>query len=187
MQFGWGSKQRRIQAAEIDCTSAVAESHRPGQGPDQDAAARPPACRCRLGRPVSDADDAWAAARKSARCPVVVKPQDGNQGKGVTVNLDHARAGRSRATPRPSRSATTCWSSASCPASDYRFLVVGNKLVAAARREPPHGASATACTPCASWSTSSTPDPRRGDGHATSLTKIRFDDIAHRPPGASRT
>jgi cyanophycin synthetase len=28
-----------------------------------------------------------------------------------------------------------------------------------------------------SWSTGQR-DPRRGDGHATSLTKIRFDDIA---------
>ena len=26
VQFGWGSKQRRIQAAEIDSTSAIAES-----------------------------------------------------------------------------------------------------------------------------------------------------------------
>ena len=26
VQFGWGAKQRRIQAAEVDTTSAVAES-----------------------------------------------------------------------------------------------------------------------------------------------------------------
>jgi cyanophycin synthetase len=30
-------------------------------------------------------DDAWAAAEVGL--PVVVKPQDGNQGKGVTVNI----------------------------------------------------------------------------------------------------
>ena len=39
-----------------------------------------------LGRPVSDAEDGWAAAQEIG-LPVVVKPQDGNQGKGVTVNI----------------------------------------------------------------------------------------------------
>jgi cyanophycin synthetase len=36
------------------------------------------------GRPVSDIDDAWAAAANGV--PVAVKPQDGN-GQGVTVNI----------------------------------------------------------------------------------------------------
>jgi cyanophycin synthetase len=31
-------------------------------------------------------DDAWAVAQEVG-LPVVVKPQDGNQGKGVTVNI----------------------------------------------------------------------------------------------------
>ena len=38
------------------------------------------------GRSVSDAEDAWAAARELGG-PVVVGPRDGNQGKGVAVNL----------------------------------------------------------------------------------------------------
>ena len=38
------------------------------------------------GRPVSDADDAWAAAEEIG-VPVVVKPRDGNQGRGVATNL----------------------------------------------------------------------------------------------------
>ena len=49
VQFGWGSRQRRIQAAETDRTSAIAEIDRPGQGADQEAAATRPACRCRSG------------------------------------------------------------------------------------------------------------------------------------------
>lgn len=38
------------------------------------------------GRPVKDAEDAWAAAQHIG-LPVVIKPRDGNQGKGVTVNV----------------------------------------------------------------------------------------------------
>ena len=38
------------------------------------------------GRPVENAEDAWAAAQEVGT-PVVVKPQYGNQGRGVTTNL----------------------------------------------------------------------------------------------------
>jgi formate-dependent phosphoribosylglycinamide formyltransferase (GAR transformylase) len=39
-----------------------------------------------LGRSVDGPDDAWAAVLEIG-LPVVVKPKDGNQGKGVTVNV----------------------------------------------------------------------------------------------------
>lgn len=79
VQLGWGSRQRRIQAAEVDGTSAIAESI----AQDKDltkkllhAAGVP----VPLGRPVTDLEDAWAAAQEIG-LPVVVKPQDGNQGR----------------------------------------------------------------------------------------------------------
>ena len=85
VQFGWGSRQRRIQAAEIDSTSGVAEAIAQDKELTKqllNAAGVP----VPLGRPVSDAADGWAAALEIG-LPVVVKPQDGNQGKGVTVNI----------------------------------------------------------------------------------------------------
>lgn len=76
VQFGWGSKQRRIQAAETDLTSAVAESIAQDKELTKTllhAAGVPvPA-----GRPALSAEDAWAAACEIG-CLVVVKPQDGN-------------------------------------------------------------------------------------------------------------
>ena len=86
VQFGWGSKQRRIQAAETDRTSAIAESIAQDKELTKkllDAAGVP----VPVGRPVSDAEDAWRAACEIG-VPVVVKPHDGNQGKGVTVNIE---------------------------------------------------------------------------------------------------
>jgi cyanophycin synthetase len=63
------------------------------------------------------------------------------------------------------------------PGHDFRLLVVGNKLVAAARRDPPHVIGDGVHT-VRQLVEQVNRDPRRGDGHATSLTKIRFDDIA---------
>ena len=85
VQFGWGSKQRRIQAAETDRSSAIAESIAQDKELTKKllAAAGVPVPD---GRPVTSADDAWAALCEISP-PVVVKPVDGNQGKGVTVNI----------------------------------------------------------------------------------------------------
>jgi cyanophycin synthetase len=63
------------------------------------------------------------------------------------------------------------------PGHDYRLLVVGDKLVAAARREPPLVVGDGKHT-VRQLVDLVNADPRRGEGHATSLTKIRFDDIA---------
>ena len=174
VQFGWGSKQRRIQAAETDSSSAIAEAI----AQDKDLtkkllhASGVPVPR---GRPVLDANDAWVAAQ-AIGTPVVVKPRDGNQGKGVTVNIS-TREDIEAAFHNAAKFRDEVMVERFLPGSDYRLLVVGDKLVAAARREPPlvigdgqHTVSQLVERVNA--------DPRRGEGHATSLTKIRFDDVA---------
>jgi cyanophycin synthetase len=73
-------------------------------------------------------------ARSAA--PVVVKPQDGNQGKGVAVNLTTREqvAGRLR---RGRKISDDVLVERYLPGQDSPLLVVGDKLIAAARREPP--------------------------------------------------
>jgi len=174
VQFGWGSRQRRIQAAETDLTSAVAESIAQDKELTKTllhAAGVPVPC----GRPVADAQDAWAAACEIGG-PVVVKPQDGNQGKGVAVNLssrEQVEAAYAVAVEISDEVLVERY----IPGHDYRMLVIGNKLVAAARRDPPQviGDGVHSVRQLVDQVNS---DPRRGEGHATSLTKIRFDDIA---------
>ncbi|MDP3413778.1 MAG: cyanophycin synthetase, partial [Polaromonas sp.] len=173
VQFGWGSRQRRIQAAELDTTSAVSESI--AQDKDltkkllQAAGVPVP-----VGRPAADADDAWAAALEIG-LPVVVKPLDGNQGKGVTVNIvtrDHLNIAF-----RAAAEYGEVLVEKFLPGNDFRLLVVGNKLVAASRRDPPQvlGDGLHSVRELVDIVNQ---DPRRGEGHATSLTKIRFDEIA---------
>lgn len=174
VRFGWGSKQRRIQAAEIDATSAIAEAIAQDKELSKRLlhAAGVPVPR---GRAVRDADDAWAAAQDIG-LPVVVKPLDGNQGKGVTVNiLTEAQLRAAYAVATEFRD--TVLVERYMPGNDFRLLVVGDKLVAAARRDPPKVVGDGVHT-IAQLVDMVNADPRRGDGHATSLTKIRFDDIA---------
>ncbi|MBB2484982.1 cyanophycin synthetase [Mitsuaria sp. WAJ17] len=173
VQFGWGAKQRRIWAAEVDATSAVSESI--AQDKDlckqllQSAGVPVP-----IGRPVESVDDAWEVAQEIG-LPVVVKPQDGNQGKGVTVNVTSRE--QLEAAYKAADEIGHVMVEKFLPGSDYRLLVVGDKLVAAARRDPPHVIGDGVLT-VKQLVDKVNADPRRGDGHATSLTKIRFDDIA---------
>jgi len=173
VQFGWGARQRRIQAAELDVTSAVAEAI----AQDKDLTKkllRAAGVPVPLGRPVEDAEDAWAAALEIG-LPVVVKPQDGNQGKGVTVNIvsrDHLDIAYRAAAEYGQVMVETF-----LPGSDFRLLVVGDKMVAASRREPPQVVGNGLHT-VRELVDIVNQDPRRGEGHATSLTKIRFDEIA---------
>jgi len=107
---------------------------------------------------------------------VVVKPQDGNQGKGVAVNLV-SREQIEAAYTIAFQVSDEVLVERYIPGHDYRLLVVGNKLIAAARRDPPLvvGDGVHDIRGLVERVNS---DPRRGEGHATSLTRIRLDEVA---------
>jgi cyanophycin synthetase len=174
VQFGWGSKQKRIQAAETSHTSAIAESI----AQDKELTKKllhAAGVAVPFGRPVDDEDDAWAAALEVG-LPVVVKPQDGNQGKGISVNLTTEEQVR-QAYRVAIEFRDDIMVEKFLPGHDWRLLVIGDKLIAAARRDPPLviGDGKHSVRELVDIVNS---DPRRSDGHATSLTKIRFDEIA---------
>ncbi|MBC3884695.1 cyanophycin synthetase [Undibacterium griseum] len=172
--FGWGSRQRKIQAAEMDGTSAIAEAIAQDKELTKKllhAAGVP----VPLGRSVENPDDAWAAALEIG-LPVVVKPKDGNQGKGVTVNVT-TRAQLEAGFHAASEFRDDILVERFLPGNDFRLLVIGNKLIAAARRDPPQVVGDGKQT-VRQLVEQVNKDPRRGSGHSTSLTKIRFDDIA---------
>lgn len=174
VQMGWGSRQRRIQAAETDRTGAVGEAI----AQDKELTKKLLAAvgvLVPLGRVVTSAAEGWTAACEIG-LPVVVKPRDGNQGKGVTVNIateEHFMAVYGAAADISDEVIVERF----IPGNDHRFLVVGDRVVAAARREPPHviGDGQHSVRELVDIANS---DPRRGEGHATSLTKMQLDDIA---------
>ena len=173
-QFGWGSRQRRIQAAEVDATSAIAESIAQDKDLTKallDAAGVP----VPLGRPVQDVEDAWRAMQELGG-RVVVKPLDGNQGKGVTVNIA-TREQLELAYQAAREISSKVLVERFIPGNDFRLLVVGNRLVAAARRDPP-SVTGDGTHTVAQLVEQVNRDPRRSSGHATSLSYIKLDDIA---------
>ena len=174
VQLGWGSRQRRIQAAETDGTDAVAEAVAQDKEITKkllhDAGVPVP-----QGRLVKNLSDAWKAACELDG-PVVVKPRDGNQGKGITVNIrSHEEVTKAYQAARQISGEVIV--ERYLPGHDFRLLVVGENVVAASHRAPPQvtGDGAQSIEQLVEQLNR---DPRRGDGHATFLTKITLDDVA---------
>ncbi len=174
VQFGWGSKQKRIQAAETSDTSAIAEAIAQDKELTKNLLSAA-GVSVPIGEVVTTADNAWLAAQKIGG-PIVLKPKDGNQGKGVVANI------QTEAQVRAGFIVTQAFGRDTIveryvPGADYRLLVVGNRLSAAARREPAQIVGDGTHT-VAQLVELENKNPLRGDGHATALTKIRFDEIA---------
>ncbi|MBX3411144.1 MAG: cyanophycin synthetase [Pirellulales bacterium] len=174
VQLGYGTRQRRIVASETDATSAIAESIAQDKELTRNllaSAGVPVPC----GWPVDNAEEAWEAAQ-SIGLPVVVKPQFGNHGRGVATNLK-TREEVLSAYAAARQEEETVMVESFAPGCDHRLLVVGGRLVAAARREPAHVIGDGEHT-IDQLIDAANRDPRRGDGHANTLSKIRIDDVA---------
>ena len=132
VQLGYGAKQRRIWTAETDSTSAIAETI----SRDKDltkgllASAGVPTPE---GRTVTSPDDAWEAAQDIG-LPVVVKPIDGNHGRGVFINL-YTQAEIEAAYAVAIEEGSEVLVERHIVGDEHRVLVVGNKVVAAAKGE----------------------------------------------------
>lgn len=180
VQLGWGSKARRIQAAETDTTSAISEAIAQDKDLTKNilAAAGVPVPKGFLCPTFEQALEAFNQLnRKDINKGVVVKPSDGNQGKGVTVNIldeDHLKIAFDAAKPYGSGVPIV---EEFIPGHDYRFLVVGGKLVAAARREPPYVVADGKHT-IRELVEIENKNPLRGEGHGSALSKLRLDEIA---------
>lgn len=173
VQLGHGFRQRRICAAETDATGAIAEMIAQDKQLTRTllSAIGVPTPE---GRPVADAEDAWKAAQEIG-LPVVVKPQYGNHGRGVATNL-HTREQVVNAYTAAREEGSSVLVESYIPGDDYRLLVIGSRLVAAARREPAHVLGDGRST-IRELVAEVNRDPRRSDGHATVLSFIKLDAI----------
>ncbi len=174
VQLGYGSKQRRILTAETDRTSAIAEAIAQDKQLTRqllsDAGIPVPE-----GQPVASAAEAWEVAQELG-LPVVVKPQFGNHGRGVTTNLttqEEVTAAYENA--RLEESTVMC--ERYLVGDDYRLLVVGNQLVAAALRQPALVFGDGVST-IEQLVVKENQDPRRSDGHSTAMSFIKIDPVA---------
>ncbi len=105
--------------------------------------------------------------------PIVLKPLDGNHGKGASINvtsLDDAKAGLVFAQQYGRRVIVEKF----ITGYDFRVLVIDNKVVAAAQRVPAHVKGNGKNTIQELIDTENL-DPRRGYGHENVLTEITVD------------
>jgi len=174
VQLGYGAKARRILTAETDRTGAIAESIAQDKELTR-TLLRAVGVPVPEGRTVSDAEDAWEAALEIGS-PVVVKPQYGNQGRGVTTNLT-TREQVMTAYEAAQAEGRAILVERYAPGADYRLLVIGGQFVAASRRESAQVAGDGRSTIRELIDVVNS-DPRRSDDHATALTKIKLEAIA---------
>lgn len=174
VQLGWGSKQKKILAAATSQTSAIAEDI----VQDKDLTRRlllEVGLPVPQGRPVRSAEDAWNAANEIG-LPVVVKPRDGNQGRGVALNL-YTREQVVKAYEAAKEESDSVLVEQFAEGEDYRVLVIGRQLIAASRRMPAHVIGDGVQT-IQELIAEKNRDPRRAADHAAALSKIRIDAVA---------
>jgi len=174
VQLGYGARQHRILTAETDRTSAIAESIAQDKELTRELL-KTAGVPVPEGRPVTSADDAWEAAKEIGSA-VVIKPQYGNQGRGVATNLT-TREQVVAAYEAAREESKYIIVERFAPGADYRILVIGDKVVAAARREPAQ-VMGDGVSSIKELVDEVNGDPRRTDDHATALTKIKLDPIA---------
>lgn len=123
---------------------------------------------------VRDVEDAIAGARRIGY-PVVLKPLDGNHGRGVMINLKDEEAVRAAfpVAKEESRNGAILVETF-ITGKDYRILVVNNEIVAVAERVPAHVVG-DGRRSVAELIEATNADPRRGVGHEKILTRIHVD------------
>ena len=170
VQLGYGIAQRRIWTAETDQTSAIAEEIACNKDLTKSLLQ---SCGVPVpeGQLVKSAEDAWTAAQDIG-LPVAVKPYDGNHGRGVSLDLStqadvhaafhlaHRKGGGNVIVER------------FVPGNEHRLLVVGKRVVAAARGETCWviGDGVSDINMLADLQINI--DPRRGSGEEAPLNKV---------------
>jgi len=170
VQLGYGIAQRRIWTAETDQTSAIAEEI----ASDKDLTkALLKACGVPVpeGELVQSADAAWQAAQ-SVGVPVVVKPYDGNHGRGVSLDLRTEADVRAAYQLAHRKGGGSVIVEKFIPGDEHRLLVVGRRMVAAARGELLYVQGDGVNTLDALADAQINSDPRRGRGEDFPLNVV---------------
>ena len=174
VQLGYGTHRRLIRSTVGDATSAIAV-----EIAQDKAATKALLARAFVPVPkgeVVESEEQALAAYDEIGAPVVIKPFDGNQGKGVSMSVsshDEVRAAFQRAQAQSARIIVEQM----LVGNDYRILVVGGRVVAASRREPP-AVTGDGTRTVRELVAIANEDPRRGEGHEKPLTAIQLDDTA---------
>lgn len=171
VQLGYGINQQRFQATITGKTSSIAVDIACNKEITkkmlEDSAIPVPS-----GDLVTDTDGLERVIRKIG-FPLVLKPLDGNHGRGQTINVqdwETAKEGLVYAQTISHKVIVERY----VTGFDYRVLVINHKMVAAARRVPAHIVGDGLAT-IQELIDLENQNPRRGYGHENALTEINVD------------
>jgi cyanophycin synthetase len=175
VQLGHGAAQRRIWTAETDRTSAIGESI----ASDKDLT-KTLLSSCGVPVPegalVRSADAAWEEAQDIG-LPVVIKPVDGNHGRGVTLNLvSESEVRTAYAIASEAGDSTAVLVERFIPGNEHRLLVVGKRVVAVARGESLWVTGDGVSNVSALVASQINTDPRRGETEEHPLGTVNPQD-----------
>lgn len=171
-QLGYGKYQKRVQAAltsssnvlgvELACDKERTKTVLEAMGAPVPA-----------GKLIYAFDELEAAIDRVGGYPIVIKPLDGNHGRGITIDIrawEQAEAAYDRA-KAVSRGVIV---ERFYAGRDHRILVVNHQVVAVAERVPANVVGDSSRT-IAELVERENQDPRRGNGHDNVLTQIQLD------------
>ena len=174
IQLGYGINQKRIQATLSDRTGILGvELACDKEGTKKilrDAGVPVP-----RGTVIRYFDDLADAIEDVGGYPIVIKPLDGNHGRGITIDVrnwqeaEAAYDGASTASKTRSVIVERYYQG-----RDHRVLVVNGRVVAVAERVPAHVIGDGKST-ISQLIEETNRDPQRGDGHDNFLTRITID------------
>lgn len=171
VQLGYGINQQRFQATITGITSSIAVDIACNKELTKkmlDEAAIP----VPSGDLVSDAEGLESVIEKIGY-PIVLKPLDGNHGKGSSINVndwESAKVGLLHAQNYGAKVIVEKY----ITGFDFRVLVINHKMIAAARRVPAHIVG-DGENNIQQLIDKENLDPRRGYGHENVLTEILVD------------
>lgn len=172
VQLGQGRRQRRIWTAETDRTSAIAGNI----AHDKDLA-KSLLASCGVPVPEGQVVDSPAAAWEAAQdigLPVVVKPSDANHGRGVSLDLS-SREDIEKAFSVADAEGSEVMVERYVRGDEHRLLVVGGRVVAAARGESLSVVGDGQSTVAQLIDSQLNNDPRRGEAEEFPLETIRLE------------
>ena len=173
IQFGYGCKQKRIEATITGQTSALAVDIAGNKDWTKKLLTE-----ANIPVPFGDVISSVENLKDvvdAVGFPVVIKPLDGNHGNGATINITDWQSAES-AFFRAKKYSKQVIVEKYIVGNDFRVVVVNNKFVAAALRTP-------ACVIGDGLRTVQqlidevNSDPARGTGHENMLTYISVDDV----------
>ncbi|MBO3460865.1 cyanophycin synthetase [Aetokthonos hydrillicola Thurmond2011] len=176
IQLGYGVNQKRLQATMTDNTGILGVE----LACDKEATKRILAnggVPVPKGTTINFLDDLQEAIEYVGGYPIVIKPLDGNHGRGITIDI------------RTWEEAQTAYDAARqisraiiveryYVGRDHRVLVVDGKVVAVAERVPAH-VTGNGRSTIFELIEETNNDPNRGEGHDNVLTKIELDRTSY--------